>query len=168
MMERWPQLILFMGVFLTALTSVDAHVKSVFVFGDSEVDPGNNKYVKNCTIQANFRPYGSSFFHYPTGRFTNGRTVADFIAQYLGIKFQKLYQEVYHHLAKDHRMSFPPNGLNFASAGSGLSSDMNKDQGVTSLQVQLQQFEALLMKNSSHKTFTQKTNCKLHIFSRIR
>ncbi|KAJ0545371.1 putative GDSL lipase/esterase, SGNH hydrolase superfamily [Helianthus annuus] len=161
MMERLPHLIIFLGVFLTALASVDAKVKSVFVFGDSQFDPGNNQYVKNCKLTANFKPYGSSFFHYPTGRFTNGRTVADFIAQYLGIKFQKPYQEVYRLLAKDSRMPFPSNGLNFASAGSGLLPDTNEKAGVTSIQVQLQQFQALLakpphLKNSTHQHIHRK------------
>ncbi|KAJ0545372.1 putative GDSL lipase/esterase, SGNH hydrolase superfamily [Helianthus annuus] len=156
MMERLPHLIIFLGVFLTALASVDAEVKSVFVFGDSQFDAGNNQYLKDCKLKANFKPYGSSFFNHPTGRFTNGRTVADFIAQYLEIEFQKPYQEVYRLLAKDSRMPFPSNGLNFASAGSGLLPDTNKKAGVTSIQVQLQQFEAQLAKpphleNSTHQ-----------------
>ncbi|XP_076914596.1 GDSL esterase/lipase 6-like [Bidens hawaiensis] len=156
MMARRPLLIIFLGVFLIGLTSVDANVKLVFVFGDSQFDPGNNQYVKNCYLRANFTPYGSSFFHHPTGRFTNGRTVPDFVAQFLGIKFQKPYQEVYQLLANDRRMSFPSNGLNFASAGSGLLPGTNRDAAVTSIQVQQQQFQFLigktpLTRNSSHK-----------------
>ncbi|KAI3730630.1 hypothetical protein L1987_61802 [Smallanthus sonchifolius] len=157
-MERLPKLILFLGVFLWPLASAtNAKIKSVFVFGDSQFDPGNNKYIKNCTIQANFRPYGSSFFHYPTGRFTDGRTVADFIAQFIGIKFQKPYQEVYRHLAKDPRKGIPPDGLNFASAGSGLLRDTNKDTGVTPIQVQLQQFQALITRKHLHKKQIEKS-----------
>lgn len=63
------------------LALVDAHIKSIIIFGDSQFDAGNNPFNKNCTIQANFKPYGSKYFHHPTGRFTNGRTVADFICK---------------------------------------------------------------------------------------
>ncbi|PWA59366.1 Lipase, GDSL [Artemisia annua] len=100
--------------FLMDLESANAHIKSLFIFGDSIFDPSNNHFVKNCTIQGNFTPYGSSYFLHPTGRFTNGRTIADFI-------------EVYHELAKDSRNGFPANGVNFASGGSGLLNDTNKD-----------------------------------------
>ncbi|KAL8218648.1 hypothetical protein R6Q57_022021 [Mikania cordata] len=159
MMERLPQLILILGVFLTALASVDANVKSVFVFGDDQFDPGNNRFIKNCTFQANFRPYGSSFFYYPTGRFTNGRTIADFIAQFLGIKFQRPYQDVHRQLPKDSRKGFPQNGLNFASGGSGLLQGTNKDKAVTSIQAQLQQFHSLM----SHKRL-QKNQIEKSLF----
>ncbi|XP_076894972.1 GDSL esterase/lipase 6-like [Bidens hawaiensis] len=153
MMERMPQLIIFLGVFLLALESVGADFKSVFVFGDSQFDAGNNRYLKKCLLQANFTPYGSSFFPRPTGRFTNGRTVADFIAQYLGIEFQKPYQEVYRELENDPQMSFPSNGVNFASAGSGLLPNTNQEAGVTSIQVQLQQFQSMVFNNllNNHK-----------------
>lgn len=56
-------------------------VSGIFIFGDSIFDAGNNHFNKNSTAQADFPPYGSTFFHYPTGRFTNGRTVADFICE---------------------------------------------------------------------------------------
>ncbi|KAD2804236.1 hypothetical protein E3N88_37613 [Mikania micrantha] len=157
MTKRLPLLIIFICVFVTASTSVHANLKSVFVFGDSQFDPGNNQFVKNCTLQANFTPYGSTYFHHPTGRFTNGRTVVDFLAQFLAIKFQKPYQEVYRLLAKGHRKGIPPNGLNFASAGSGLLPYTNKNAAVTPIQVQLQQFQALITQKHVHKKQIKKS-----------
>nr|XP_043620424.1 GDSL esterase/lipase 6-like [Erigeron canadensis] len=152
-MGRLPHLILFLGIYLAVLALVDANVKSVFVFGDSQFDPGNNKYIKDCGVQANFTPYGSSFFHTPTGRFTNGRTVVDFIAQYMGIKFQKPFQEVHQRLQKRSRKGIliPANGINFASAGSGLLPTTNDYEKVTTIQVQLQQFQGLIKHNHLHK-----------------
>lgn len=74
------QILLFIFLFHGFLVSAFGHnVPAVFVFGDSIFDAGNNHYNPNCTAQADFPPYGSTFFHRPTGRFTNGRTVADFI-----------------------------------------------------------------------------------------
>lgn len=49
-----------------------------YVFGDSLVDSGNNNLLPTLA-RANFRPYGSNFPKGVTGRFTNGKTVADFI-----------------------------------------------------------------------------------------
>lgn len=75
---------LLVCILLLVPAAVYAHtVPAVFIFGDSLFDAGNNHYNKNCTAQADFPPYGSSFFHHPTGRFTNGRTVADFICTYV-------------------------------------------------------------------------------------
>ncbi|KAK1416086.1 hypothetical protein QVD17_31874 [Tagetes erecta] len=151
-MERLiPQLIIFVSVFVSALAPADAYVKSILVFGDSQLDPGNNKFIKNCLLQANYTPYGLSYFRFPTGRFSNGRIVPDFLAQYLGIEFQKPYEEVYRKLAKDRRMRFPANGLNFASGGSGLLQDTNKKSRVTTIKGQLQQFQDLIAQRRLHK-----------------
>jgi hypothetical protein len=55
---------------------------SLFIFGDSYFDAGNNNYINTTTgFQANFGPYGESFFKYPTGRFSDGRIIPDFIGK---------------------------------------------------------------------------------------
>lgn len=52
----------------------------LFIFGDSLFDAGNNNYINTTTdFQANFWPYGESFFDSPTGRFSDGRLIPDFI-----------------------------------------------------------------------------------------
>lgn len=75
---------------LTALSviSVDAsrehkelHVPAIFVFGDSLADAGTNTFIPQVTVRADFPPYGKTFFWKPTGRFTNGRTIVDFICE---------------------------------------------------------------------------------------
>jgi len=57
-------------------------VPALFVFGDSAVDAGTNNYIPNSSARADFPPYGRTFFHCPTGRFTDGRTVFDFIGNH--------------------------------------------------------------------------------------
>lgn len=54
---------------------------ALYVFGDSLVDSGNNNFLPTLA-KANYAPYGMNFEKGPTGRFTNGRTVADFIGIY--------------------------------------------------------------------------------------
>lgn len=54
-------------------------IPAVFVFGDSTVDSGNNNYWIT-PFKSNFPPYGMDFIdHIPTGRFSNGRLVTDFM-----------------------------------------------------------------------------------------
>ncbi|KAK4736242.1 hypothetical protein R3W88_010503 [Solanum pinnatisectum] len=49
----------------------------------SYFDVGNNNYINTSTLdQANFWPYGNSYFNSPTGRFSDGRLISDFIAEY--------------------------------------------------------------------------------------
>ncbi|XP_024364886.2 GDSL esterase/lipase At5g08460 [Physcomitrium patens] len=89
-------------------------VPALFIFGDSLADPGNNNHLISLA-KSNHPPYGRQFdTHMATGRFTNGRTAVDFLAEELGLplvppfldsstKGQKLLQ-----------------GVNYASAGSGI------------------------------------------------
>lgn len=52
---------------------------TLFIFGDSLVDAGNNDYLVTLS-KANAPPYGVDFAFSggkPTGRFTNGMTIAD-------------------------------------------------------------------------------------------
>ncbi|KAG5563169.1 hypothetical protein RHGRI_005803 [Rhododendron griersonianum] len=61
------------------LANSKKHV-ALFVFGDSLFDVGNNNYINTTTtMQANFWPYGETFFNHPTGRASNGRLIPDFI-----------------------------------------------------------------------------------------
>lgn len=55
--------------------------QALYVIGDSLVDSGNNNYL-STKIKSNFAPYGSDFEGgKPTGRFSNGKTIADYIGK---------------------------------------------------------------------------------------
>ncbi|KAA8519589.1 hypothetical protein F0562_013787 [Nyssa sinensis] len=58
-------------------------VPCYFIFGDSLVDNGNNNALASLA-KANYMPYGIDFPGGPTGRFSNGNTTVDVIAQLLG------------------------------------------------------------------------------------
>ncbi|XP_016462205.1 GDSL lipase-like isoform X1 [Nicotiana tabacum] len=102
--------------FTSPIVSIGSHEKSqaaLFVFGDSVFDPGNNNYINTITdFQANFRPYGESFFKHPTGRFSDGRLIPDFIAEYAKLPLIPSYFQI----GKQHFV----HGVNFASGGSGV------------------------------------------------
>jgi len=64
---------------------------ALFVFGDSLFDVGNNNYINTTAdYQANYSPYGETFFKYPTGRFSDGRVLPDFIGIHYNFGFMCL------------------------------------------------------------------------------
>ncbi|XWS16113.1 hypothetical protein CRYUN_Cryun34aG0057700 [Craigia yunnanensis] len=104
---------------------------ALFVFGDSLFDPGNNNYI-NTIAQANFPPYGETFFKYPTGRFSDGRLIPDFIAKHANLPLIPPYLQ-----PGNHQFTY---GVNFASAGAGALAETA--QGfVIDLKTQLSYFK---------------------------
>ncbi|KAE8708435.1 GDSL esterase/lipase [Hibiscus syriacus] len=90
---------------------------TTFVFGDSLVDAGNNDYIFTLA-KADSPPYGIDFKPsrgQPTGRFTNGRTIADIVGQSLGAKS---YPPPY--LAPNTESETILKGINYASGASGI------------------------------------------------
>ncbi|XP_055961789.1 GDSL esterase/lipase 1-like [Mercurialis annua] len=84
---------------------------ALFIFGDSLFDAGNNNYLKMDVNKANFFPYGETFFNHPTGRFSDGRIIPDFIAGYLNLPLILPYLQ-------PGNQEYT-NGVNFASGGAG-------------------------------------------------
>ncbi|KAK8502451.1 hypothetical protein V6N13_130499 [Hibiscus sabdariffa] len=90
---------------------------TTFVFGDSLVDAGNNDYIFTLS-KADSPPYGIDFKPsggLPTGRFTNGRTIADIVGESLG---SKSYPPPY--LAPNTEAEAILKGINYASGASGI------------------------------------------------
>lgn len=80
-------LVLFAAFFFTAhcLSQTEEHV-ALFIFGDSTYDAGNNNYINTTDFyRASYAPYGETFFNRPTGRFSDGRLVSDFIGKNIAI-----------------------------------------------------------------------------------
>nr|XP_043610629.1 GDSL esterase/lipase At5g45670-like [Erigeron canadensis] len=114
-------LLLVFTLTLLIIANGDPQVPCYFIFGDSLMDNGNNN---NLLTQAkvNFPPYGIDFPDGPTGRFSNGRNIADVIAQLLGFK-----------------SSIPPfatakgeeliSGVNYASGAAGIRDETGLHMG---------------------------------------
>ncbi|KAK4803135.1 hypothetical protein SAY86_001338 [Trapa natans] len=86
-------------------------VPAMFVFGDSLIDNGNNNGLASFA-KANYYPYGIDFNGGPTGRFSNGYTMVDEIAELLGLPLIPAYSE-----ASEQQML---HGVNYASAAAGI------------------------------------------------
>ncbi|KAL6003045.1 hypothetical protein ACLOJK_023268 [Asimina triloba] len=127
------QLCIFLAVhiILAISTSQYCHARqpkipAILIFGDSTVDTGNNDYITTTVVKANFPPYGVSFpNHLPTGRFSDGRLVPDFLASALGIK--ELVPPFLNPSLSDKDLR---TGVSFASAGSGFDSVTTAVSGV--------------------------------------
>ncbi|CAN6334103.1 unnamed protein product [Urochloa humidicola] len=65
-----------------------AKVPAIYVFGDSMMDVGNNNYLPGDFPRANQPYYGVDFpgGARPTGRWSNGYIIADFVAKSMGFK----------------------------------------------------------------------------------
>ncbi|KAL8514783.1 hypothetical protein ACS0TY_013748 [Phlomoides rotata] len=111
-------------------------IPAVFAFGDSIVDQGNNNLLKTL-IYSNFPPYGKDFLGgNPTGRFTNGKSPPDLIAEELGIKdIIPAYKD------KNLTAHDLPSGVSFASGGCGYDPQTSKLVSVTGLRDQLEEFK---------------------------
>ncbi|XP_019444696.1 PREDICTED: GDSL esterase/lipase At1g29670-like [Lupinus angustifolius] len=90
----------------------EPQVPCLFIFGDSLSDSGNNNNLFT-NAKVNHLPYGIDFPTGPTGRFTNGRTAADFITQYLG--FEHLIPPFANTSGSD-----IVQGVNYASGAAGI------------------------------------------------
>ncbi|WCJ27927.1 GDSL lipase [Euphorbia peplus] len=153
-----PLLFVFANLLVRTTTASQINIESppptkhvpLFIFGDSLFDTGNNNYLKNGA-KANFFPYGESFFKSPTGRFSDGRIIPDFIAEYM-----KLPGYVSPYLQPGN--SNYTNGVDFASGAAGALTETFKGKTID-LKSQAGYFKKVTMQ--LRKRFGAKTTDKL-------
>ncbi|CAM0944346.1 unnamed protein product [Alopecurus aequalis] len=96
-------------------TAAAAKGPVTYVFGDSMSEVGNNNYFQLSLAKSNYPWYG---IDYPnavaTGRFTNGRTIGDYMAAKFGIPPPPPFLSL--SMADDELLG----GVNFASGGAGI------------------------------------------------
>ncbi|KAI9078859.1 hypothetical protein K1719_039200 [Acacia pycnantha] len=110
-------MILSVVMVMAMATSKAEGARAFFVFGDSLVDNGNNNYLAT-TARADAPPYGIDYpTRRPTGRFSNGYNIPDFISQELGSESTLPY------LSPELTGRRLLIGANFASAGIGILND---------------------------------------------
>lgn len=111
---------------------------ALYVFGDSNVDPGNNNLL-DTHAKSNFAPYGVDFPNgLITGRPTNGYNVADFFATWLGLNIPPAIQLVN---TSDYRAI--RHGINYASSSAGILAETATSifPGILSLESQVDLFK---------------------------
>ncbi|XP_019191624.1 PREDICTED: GDSL esterase/lipase At5g03610-like isoform X2 [Ipomoea nil] len=105
----------------------------LFVFGDSYADTGNTPPVDG--FQCWEEPYGITFPGKPSGRFSDGRVLTDFIAEYLGIRSPVPYR------GWKLGLNLQNYGMNFAYGGTGVFNTINGGPNMTS---QINDFQQLI------------------------
>ncbi|KAJ8775331.1 hypothetical protein K2173_020335 [Erythroxylum novogranatense] len=112
-MELIVLLLLFLHLYsaVTIVLSSSPCAPALYVFGDSMFDNGNNNFLPTLA-KVNFLPYGVNFAEGPTGRFSNGRIIPDYIAEYTGLPYPPPYLSI--------KESTPVTGLNYASGSCGI------------------------------------------------
>lgn len=91
-------------------SSASRPFKKIYVFGDSYTDTGNGNSSTGPNIfrHVSQLPYGMTYFHHPTNRYSDGRLVIDFVADSLSLPFIPPY----------HNKSYDTShGVNFAISG---------------------------------------------------
>ncbi|XP_048135100.1 GDSL esterase/lipase At5g03610-like isoform X1 [Rhodamnia argentea] len=96
--------------------------KLLFVFGDSYADTGNTEELSVAWVP----PYGSTFPGEPSGRFSDGLVLTDYVASYFGIESPHPYR-LRNHVNK----TVLQHGMNFAYGGTGVFDTMAKEPNMT-------------------------------------
>lgn len=98
----------------------EPQVPCYFIFGDSLVDNGNNNRLVSIA-RADYYPYGIDLGR-PTGRFSNGKTTVDEIAELLGFDN---YIPAYTDVSGEQILQ----GVNYASAAAGIREETGQQLG---------------------------------------
>ncbi|MQL85003.1 hypothetical protein Taro_017516 [Colocasia esculenta] len=109
------------GSWVPGAARADPQVPCYFIFGDSLVDNGNNNNIASLA-RANYAPYGIDFPDGPTGRFSNGKTTVDVIAELLGFDS---YIPPFAAARGDAILT----GVNYASAAAGIREETGQQLG---------------------------------------
>ncbi|XP_022940638.1 GDSL esterase/lipase At4g26790-like [Cucurbita moschata] len=137
-MEKTGSSFIFLAFFLlqTLIKHEATKVPAIIVFGDSSVDSGNNNHI-STVLKSNFPPYGRDFDGgKPTGRFSNGKIVTDFISQAFGIK-----ATIPAYLDPSFNITDFVTGVCFASAGTGYDNATSDIFSVIPLWKQLEYYK---------------------------
>uniref|UniRef100_A0A0E0IHS8 GDSL esterase/lipase n=1 Tax=Oryza nivara TaxID=4536 RepID=A0A0E0IHS8_ORYNI len=126
-------------------SEITQQVPAVFVFGDSTMDVGNNNYLSGEIVPRADKPYYGVDYptSRPTGRFSNGYNVADFIAKALGFNESP---PAYLSLAPRSNslvVAAVSRGVSYASAGAGILDSTYAGENIT-LSKQVRYFESTM------------------------
>ncbi|CAI0556072.1 unnamed protein product [Linum tenue] len=124
------------GIMVSRLGLVaSTRVPAMFIFGDSLVEVGNNNYLSSIA-KSNYFPYGIDFNRGPTGRFCNGKTFVDILAELLGLPYPPAFADP--NTAGARLLG----GVNYASAAAGILDETGQHYGQRySLRQQVANFE---------------------------
>ncbi|XP_019417988.1 PREDICTED: GDSL esterase/lipase At1g54790 isoform X1 [Lupinus angustifolius] len=104
------QILTIITICLTSAKSIHFNFPAVFNFGDSNSDTGT---LISAGIESLYPPNGQTYFHVPSGRYSDGRLIIDFFMDAMDLPFLNAYLD---------SLGLPSfkKGCNFAAAGSTI------------------------------------------------
>uniref|UniRef100_A0A2P2ILL7 Esterase n=1 Tax=Rhizophora mucronata TaxID=61149 RepID=A0A2P2ILL7_RHIMU len=134
--------------------------KKIYAFGDSFTDTGNTRSAKgpNGFGHVSKPPYGSTYFHHPTNRYSDGRLVIDFVAERLSLPYLPPYRYLKGNATY---------GVNFAVGGSTainhaffVKNNLSLDTTPESIQTQLIWFNMFLERQGCIGSVSSSPKCR--------
>ncbi|XP_028957300.2 GDSL esterase/lipase At1g54790-like isoform X4 [Malus domestica] len=124
------QILTLISISLPLSKSIHFNHPAVFNFGDSNSDTGN---LVSAGIESILPPYGQSYFKTPSGRYSDGRLIVDFLLNAMQLPFLNAYLD---------SVGLPifKKGCNFAAAGSTILPATATSISPFSFGVQVSQF----------------------------
>ncbi|KAK4414178.1 GDSL esterase/lipase [Sesamum alatum] len=134
--------------------------KKIYAFGDSYTDTGNTK---TSTGPAAFNyvsnpPYGVTFFHHPTNRYSDGRIVVDFVAKALSLPFLPPYRNP--NANRSHGVNFAVAGATAIRQSFFLENNITFNLVAQSLQNQLVWFNKMMESEGCKDSKTSPRECR--------
>ncbi|KAH6805070.1 hypothetical protein C2S51_029901 [Perilla frutescens var. frutescens] len=156
-------LITYIFILLTsshASCSAASPFKKIYAFGDSYTDTGNTKTSTGPTAfnYVSNPPYGVTFFHHPTNRYSDGRIVVDFVAEALSLPFGPPYRNP--KADRSHGVNFAVGGATAIRHGFFVKNNISFNLVPQSLQTQLVWFNKILANEGCKDSHSTPTECK--------
>ncbi|KAG8388058.1 hypothetical protein BUALT_Bualt02G0085700 [Buddleja alternifolia] len=146
---------------LSSSTTPSPNFKKIYAFGDSYTDTGNTKTSTGPTAfnYVSNPPYGVTYFHHPTNRYSDGRIVIDFVAEALSLPFLPPY--------RNPKANQSQAGVNFAVGGATairhgffLKNNVTFNLVPQSLQTQLVWFNKIMKSKGCNDLKNTPGKCK--------
>ncbi|KAF2293226.1 hypothetical protein GH714_040572 [Hevea brasiliensis] len=156
-------LILSSSIFASSASptrNISRPFEKIYAFGDSFTDTGNTRSVSGPSGfgHVSSPPYGSTFFHHSTNRYSDGRLMIDFVAEALSLPFLPPYRYL---------KGKANHGVNFAVAGSTainhaffVKNNLTLDITPDSIQTQIIWFNEFLEKQGCQGSVSSGPECK--------
>ncbi|CAN0840539.1 GDSL esterase/lipase At3g48460, partial [Linum grandiflorum] len=136
----------------TAAADNPQSFKKIYAFGDSFTDTGNTRSVGpgGGFGHVSSPPYGFTFFHRPTNRYSDGRLVIDFVTQSLNLPFLPPYMNLVHQqepktdVSGDHGVNFAVGGATAINHAFFVRNNLTLDATPQSIQTQMIWFNRFL------------------------
>ncbi|KAG8379399.1 hypothetical protein BUALT_Bualt07G0084500 [Buddleja alternifolia] len=144
----------------SSTTTTTPPFKKIYAFGDSYTDTGNTKTSTGPTAfnHVSNPPYGRTFFHHPTNRYSDGRIVIDFVAEALSLPFLPPYSNP--KADQSHGVNFAVGGATAIRTGFFLKNNVTFNLVPQSLQSQLVKFNKILGSKGCKDMKTTPKECK--------